>query len=556
MSQNITVQEILTTSGAIFQRYLHHSLQFVESIPGGPIIVRYIKSSHKNDPIRTLLELALLVFAIRYITTSRSSLKKKDFVKLSKQEVDDLVEDWEPEGLVIPVSTEEQWQLDSIPINDDAILAHVKLEGHDGKLINAASLNFLDLGADGHIREEVKHVIKNTGVGACGPPNFYGNQDIHIKLETDLAEFFGAEGTVLYGQDFTTAGSVLPSFLKRGDYVLVDANCNLAIQKALQLSRSNVYWFKHNDMEDLERIMSELHEQHFKFEKPISRKFIVTEGLFTNVGDFPDLKKIIQLKEQFKFRVFLDESLSFGVMGPTGRGLAEHYGIPRSKIDISIGSMANAFNSSGAFCIGDHTMTYHQRIGSLAYCFSASLPPYTARATSLALQTIDESISKGKSTIIDQLQDYSKQLYDLFNRDRSLKSLIKLTSVPESSILHLQLHPDLRTLLGLPLSYTGSGSEMELRNKKGNSDKFIESLNNEQILLQLVVNQCMKRGIAIMRPAYSWSQEIAPLIPHLRISVNNGLSKVEVKNIHTVVSDSLKTVVKGITQEEFEALEL
>lgn len=553
MAQNITIEDVINTSHHILEKSLVTAGTYMEKVPGGSIVVRYIKSSHRNDPIRTLLELGLLVFAIRYFTTSRSSVKKKGFVKLTQAEVDDLCEDWEPEPLAVPVDEREQWQLDSIPVNEAAIVAHVKLQGYDNKkMINAATLNFLDLGSNEYIKHEVQKVIRNTGVGACGPPNFYGNQDIHIKLENDLAQFFGSEGCVLYGQDFTTAGSVLPSFLKRGDFVVADANCNLAIQKALQLSRANVYWYKHNDMEDLERIMFALRDDFFRYEKPLSRKFIVTEGLFANVGDYPDLNKVIQLKEKFKFRIFLDESLSFGVLGKSGRGLPEHFGIPRSKIDISIASMANAFNSSGAFCIGDKVMSYHQRIGSLAYCFSASLPPYTARATSLALELINKDREYGESPLMSKLHKYSGQLYDSFTNDKKLEKLVIIRSARESSVLHLQIHPDIRLRLGLPLSYTGSGSEMEKRVKKGYSDKFIESLNNEQFLLQSVVNQCLKQGVVVMRPAYSWAQEIAPLVPHLRVSVNVGLSEKEVKEIHKVVSNAIQNVIKDITLEEFE----
>lgn len=552
MSQNITVQEILGTSAQVVKRYLQHSLTAIERVPGGPIVVRYIKSSHRDDPIRTLLELALLVFAIRYFTTSRSEVKKKGFVKLSASEIDELVDDWEPEPLVMEVTEQEQWQLD-VPVNEGAIVSHVKLEGHDGLVINAASLNFLDLGQNEHVKQEVEATIRNSGVGACGPPNFYGNQDVHVKLEVDLAKFFGCEGCVLYGQDFTTAGSVLPSFLKRGDYVLADANCNLAIQKALQLSRSTVYWYKHNDMADLERIMSELRDNYFKFEKPISRKFIVTEGLFSNIGDFSDLAKIVELKEEYKFRLFLDESLSFGVMGATGRGLAQHFNIPRSKIDISIGSMAAAFGSSGAFCIGDKVMTYHQRIGSLAYCFSASLPPYTATATSLALDLIDANLSKGVSPLVRAVQTNAHLLYKLFTSDKKLQSLVKVTSSRESTILHLQLHPSLRQRLHLPLSYTGAGSEMELRNKKGISDKFIPSLNNEQYLLQRAADLTLEQGVVVMRPAYSWAQEISPLLPHLRVSVNAGLTEKDVKSIHKAASAALVDVLKGLSVKAFES---
>lgn len=555
-STNVTIHDILATVGATIETALHHTVPYVEAVPGGPIVVRYIRSSHRDDPVRTILELALLVFAIRYFTTSRSSVKKKDFVKLSEREIDDLVDDWEPEPLVVAVDEKEQWKLDALRTVEGAVASHIKLEGDESTLINAASLNFLDLGLDKQMITNSKETIRNTGVGACGPPNFYGNQDIHVKLENDLAKFFGAEGAVLYGQDFTTAGSVLPSFLKRGDYIVCDSSCNLAIQKALSLTRSNVFWFKHNDYEDLEKILKDLKKEYFKNEKPISRKFIITEGLFATVGDSPDLSKLVELKEKYKFRLFIDETLSAGVLGKTGRGLAEMYNIPRSKIDITICSMANAFCSSGAFCVGDSVMTYHQRIGSLAYCFSASLPPYTARATSTALDIIDQQIDPktGESKIVKTLRSKSALLHKLFTSDKTLAKLVKITSTPESAILHMFIAPELREKLGLPLAYTGSGSEMELRNRKGVSDKLIDSLNNEEYLLQEIIYGAQEHGVVIARSTYTWSQEIAPLIPGLKISVNAGLTDKDVEKVHKVVSKEVVKSLKGLTAKKLESI--
>ena len=82
----------------------------------------------------------------------------------------------------------------------------------------------------------------------------------------------------------------------------------------------------------------------------------------------------------------MDESLSIGVLGGTGKGLPEHYGVSRDEISITIGSMANSFASSGGFCVGVNPMVHHQRISSNAYVFSASLPPYSAKVTSQAIR--------------------------------------------------------------------------------------------------------------------------------------------------------------------------
>lgn len=555
---SVPIPEFILDSSYKAQILFYQLLAYIELIPGSKIIIRYIKSSHKNDPVRTLLEIILVIFAIRYFTSKKYEVKKKDFIKLQTNEVDDLIDEWEPEPLVLPLKDEERWKLENIPVSETSISTHIKTD-KKFDILNLSSLNFLNFGTHERVKKESIKVIQHNGVGACGPPNFYGNQDIHIKLEDDLKKFFGTEGAILYGQDFTTAGSVLPSFLKRGDFVLADSNVNLSIQKALQLSRASIYWYNHNDLDHMESILIELNDKYFKHEKKgeISRKFIVTEGLFLNSGDYPDLPKIVELKKRFKFRLFLDESLSIGVLGKTGRGLTEFFNVPITEAEIIIGSMATSLSSSGAFCIGDAVMTYHQKIGSLAYCFSASLPPYVAKATSTALELIDESIEDGESVLLKRLQDNTSYLHKLISNDRVITKYFDVLSVPESSILHLTLNSKLRESFELPPAYTGQNSLIGNLNKKSISDKFVFKLNQEEKLLTKLVQQVLEDGdILLAHSNYSFSQEILPLIPHLKILINVDLTKPEMNKVHQVLKEEVSKLFKNLGKNEFNKLDV
>ncbi|KAH3688138.1 hypothetical protein WICPIJ_000909 [Wickerhamomyces pijperi] len=557
MSTNITLPEAFTTTAHHISIYFQKLIQLIEFIPGGAIIIRYIKSSHKNDPFRTFLELILVIFAIRYFTTKRYESKKRGFVKLSEKEVKELVDEWEPEPLVLPVTAKEQWRLDAIPIVEKpGYDSKLKLQETSQSLVNLASVNFLNLSNDEQTTAEAKRIIRQNGVGACGPPNFYGNQDIHIDLEQNICKFFGVEGCVLYGQDFATTQSVLPSFLKRGDYVIADAGINISIQKALLLSRANVTYYNHNDLNHLEDILKEFDEEVYKYEKgPIPRKFIVTEGLFANTGDIPYLPKLIELKTKHKYRLFVDETLSIGSLGKSGRGVSELFGIPVTQVDIIVGSLATSLNAAGGFCIGDHVMTYHQRIGSLAYCFSASLPAYVTKVASTVLHIIDSNKNeKGESQILSSLHSKISAFYNLISKDQPLSKLITVTSSPESPIVHLQLNSTIRTALGLPASYTGIGSEIGRRNKLGISDKFIEELNNEEKLLQYIINLVKSRGILITRSTFTISQESLAVLPHLKICINDGVSKDELTNAFNVIKSEVTTALTGLTADGFQNL--
>ncbi|KAK7682903.1 hypothetical protein QCA50_013936 [Cerrena zonata] len=273
-----------------------------------------------------------------------------------------------------PVNDLEKWELKSIP----------QVHGANG---------FED------IKSAAKGVISSAGVGACGPPNFYGTQDVHVRLEEDLSNFLGTEQAIIYGQDFVTAGSVIPAFLKRGDLIIADSGINLAIQKALIVSRCDIEWYDHNDMDHLEQILTEVKPVLDK-QKPIRRRFIVTEGLFANSGEIANLPRIVELKNKFKYRLFLDETLSIGTIGKTGKGIVEHFNIPRSEISITIGSMALSFASSGGFCVGVAPMVHHQRIQSNAYVFSASLPPYSAKVTSEAIKLITSKTTSSVKALL------------------------------------------------------------------------------------------------------------------------------------------------------------
>ena len=113
-----------------------------------------------------------------------------------------------------------------------------------------------------------------------------------MKTEADIASYLGTGGCIVYAQAFSTISSVIPAFCKRGDVIVADRAVNYAIQRGLQISRSNIRWFKHGDMEDLELQMKKIASEQAR-KKKLTRRFIVTEALFENIGDVTDLPKLV-----------------------------------------------------------------------------------------------------------------------------------------------------------------------------------------------------------------------------------------------------------------------
>jgi serine palmitoyltransferase len=112
-----------------------------------------------------------------------------------------------------------------------------------------------------------------------------------MKTEADIASFLGTPACIVYAQAFSTISSVIPAFSKRGDIIVADKECNYAIKKGIQISRSTVRWYEHNNLEDLEKVLQKITREQKG--KPLTRRFIITEGLFETVGDMVDLPKIV-----------------------------------------------------------------------------------------------------------------------------------------------------------------------------------------------------------------------------------------------------------------------
>jgi serine palmitoyltransferase len=117
--------------------------------------------------------------------------------------------------------------------------------------------------------------------------------DVHMNFERDVADFLGTEAAILYSQGFSTISSVIPAFCKRGDIIVVDRGVNFAIQKGIQISRSTVRWFDHNDLKSLEEVLEGVEKERRKRRGPLTRRFIVTEGIFEKDGKMVDLPKLV-----------------------------------------------------------------------------------------------------------------------------------------------------------------------------------------------------------------------------------------------------------------------
>lgn len=381
---------------------------------------------------------------------------------------------------------------------------------------NLASYNFYNFNANEQIKDKAIQTLRTYGVGPCGPPQFYGTQDVHVKTEADIAAYLGTEGCIVYAQAFSTISSVIPAFCKRGDVIVADRAVNYSIRKGLEISRSNIKWFEHGDMDDLEKIMKAVAKEQAKTKK-LTRRFIVTEGLFETIGDSSDLPRLIELKERYKFRIILDETWSFGVLGRTGRGLTEAQNVDPQQVDMIIGALAGPLCAGGGFCAGPKDVVEHQRITSSAYTYSAALPAMLAVTASETLNLLQSN-----PDILTQCRDNIKAMKAQLD-PRS--DWVQCTSAPENPIMLLVLKPDVVAARNL-------------------------SIEDQERILMECVDESLANGVMITRlkirpfenaikdKKSTWTAQ-----PALKLCITTALSKKDIEKAGTTIRHAVTKVM-------------
>ncbi|CAP64562.1 uncharacterized protein PODANS_5_8370 [Podospora anserina S mat+] len=496
--------------------FLDHAATTFQKVPGSAVLIRYVRSSYQNDPVRSAIELVLVIFFIRYLLSPSYSTSKVNYVKLTEDEIDELVEEWTPEPLVAPLTPLEETSLEKLPILVGPSGPKSKLS--TGKTVtNLASYNFYNLNANEQIKEKAIATLRTYGVGPCGPPQFYGTQDVHMKAEADIASYLGTEKCIVYAQAFSAISSVIPAFCKRGDVIVADRAVNYSIRRGLEISRSNIRWYNHNDFEDLEQVMRGVVAEQKKKGK-LTRRFIVTEGLFETCGDMNNLPKLVELKEKYKFRIILDETWSFGVLGRTGRGLTEHQNVDPTQIDMIVGSLAGPLCAGGGFCAGDGDVVEHQRIAAAAYTFSAALPAMLAMTASESLNVLQSN-----PEILAGCRENVRLLRGQLAEGRS--EWVVCTSAAENPVQLLVLREEVVRARRL-------------------------ELEDQERLLQECVDEALANGVLITRlkgmsiSTHNSLKDGSWIVqPALKVCVTSGLSKKDIEKAGQTIRHAITKVM-------------
>jgi 8-amino-7-oxononanoate synthase len=311
----------------------------------------------------------------------------------------------------------------------------------DRYLVNFASNDYLGLSQHPSIKAAAKAAIDQFGVGSAASRLVTGSQSPHAKFEEQIAAFKGTESALLFSTGYAAAVGTICSLVGPGDVIVLDKLSHACLIDGAKLSGALLRVFPHNNLIKLKHHLGWAQRTH-----PQRRILIVTESVFSMDGDCGDLAAIVNLKNEFRALLLVDEAHATGVIGPYGSGLVNALGLTR-QVDIQMGTLSKAFGVSGGFICGSQTLIQVLVNTARSFIYSTAIPSACAAAGSAALQII-------RSPEGDFLR--SRLWSNIFLLAKSLAAVSRQRPEPISAIFPVVIG-DERQTLGLAESLLGSG---------------------------------------------------------------------------------------------------
>lgn len=305
------------------------------------------------------------------------------------------------------------------------------IDGH--KILMFGSNAYTGLPSDPRIIAASHAALDKYGTGCAGSRFLNGTLDLHIKLEKEIAKYIGKDDVLGYSTGFSVNEGVLSVVVGRGDYIICDDRDHASIVDGRRLSFATQLHYKHNDMEDLERVLAKLPHEAIKL--------IVVDGVFSMEGDLAKLPQIVELKHKYNCSVMVDEAHGIGVFGREGRGVCDHFGLT-DEVDLIMGTFSKSLASIGGFIASDFDTINWLRHTSRTYIFSASNSPAATAAALEALHILQKEPER-----IEHLWDVTNYALKRF-REEGFE-----IGDTESPIIPLYVHDVDKTFLVTKLAY-------------------------------------------------------------------------------------------------------
>lgn len=263
--------------------------------------------------------------------------------------------------------------------------------------IMMGSSNYLGLADNPQVLAAGHEALDKYGSGCAGSRFLNGTLDLHVALEEEIANFICQEEVIVYGTGFMANLGAISAIATLGDYILGDKECHASIYDACRLSYSKCFWYKHNDMEDLERLLVKLSGK--------GGILIVTDGVFSMSGEIANIPELVKLARKYDARLMVDDAHGFGVLGDGGRGVGNMFGL-QNDVDIYMGALSKAFASEGGFIAGKKEVIEYIKHNSRPFIFSSSSTPVNTATALAALKYLENHPELPKRLL--EMADYSR----------------------------------------------------------------------------------------------------------------------------------------------------
>jgi len=294
--------------------------------------------------------------------------------------------------------------------------------GHVKPMLMFGSNNYMGLANHPYIKEYVAGIINKFGVGIGGPPLLNGYTILHRELEERLAALKGCEDALIFSSGYGANVGLITALLNNNDLVIYDKYSHASFTDGLKMSGAQGIHFPHNDVEELEKCLTNIEADTHR------NIFVGVEGVYSMDGDIAPLDKIVPMCKSNNAILILDDAHGTGVMGKSGRGTAEHFGLD-GKIDISMGTFSKTFGASGGFVAASKPVINYLRFFARSYMFSASAPP-TVIASVLAGLDVLENEPELLNSLKHNIDYTAQRLNELGFENNSLTPIFPL-KVPE-----------------------------------------------------------------------------------------------------------------------------
>ena len=266
-------------------------------------------------------------------------------------------------------------------VHDGVSASTSRIDGRE--YINFSSYNYLGLAGHPAVNKAAKEAIDRYGTSASASRLVAGEREVQRELERELAENYEVEDCVVFVSGHATNVSTIGSLFGPKDLVIHDALVHNSVLEGVRLSGSARRSFPHNNHKMLDQILSEIRGQ-------FERALIVVEGHYSMDGDIPDLPALIEIKKRHKVFLMVDEAHSLGVLGDTGKGLHEHFGVDGKDVDIWMGTLSKTLAASGGYIAGERALVEQLKYSAPGFVYSVGISPVLAAASLAALKIMNE----------------------------------------------------------------------------------------------------------------------------------------------------------------------